>query len=85
MFSKIIQFLDRLFPPTLERVLATFETTKARLGALADRQIATAKALRAEAANLRSEAATIAEKSEAAFELVTKIDRIARRIEDFTE
>jgi hypothetical protein len=85
MFSKIIQFLDRLFPPTLERVLASFETTKVRLEALAVRQVEEARALRARATDLRARAATIQESSQAALELATKADRIAERLASFTD
>lgn len=84
MIAKLIQFLDRLFPPTLERVLSTFETTKLRLEALAVRQVETARTLRAEATDLRARAATIQESSQAALELATKADRIVARLEDFT-
>lgn len=85
MLAKIIQFLDRLFPPTLERVVATFETTKLRLEALATRQVEQARTLRARATDLRAQAAAIQERSQGALDLATKADRIAERLANFTE
>lgn len=85
MLAKIIQFLDRLFPPTLEHVVATFETTKLRLEALAIRQVEVARALRAEASDLRAKAAWKQQDSQSALDLATKADRIAERLANFTE